>query len=199
MNIGIHLGNQLIAEAIYQLLVTNGYNAVVMSGRSPTNGFTPHVLLVDITTLKHDLLAQYQNAKVLLIDTGIDEEKLIATLLSYRIHGILSPHTELRLFKKALTAISERTLWMDNGTVKTLLHDTGNISQKGKISHITYREQEVIEYVRQGLSNKEIAERLGLSPYTVKTHLNNIFRKFNVTSRTKLMSLATHRPREASV
>ena len=187
-----------MAEAIYQLLVTNGYDAV-MSGRSPTKGSTPDVLLVDITTLRHDLLAQYQNAKVLLIDTGIEEEKLIATLLSYRIHGVLSPHTELPLFKKALTAISEGKLWIDNGTVKALLHDAGSISQRGKISHITSREQVIIDGICQGLSNKEIAQRLTLSPYTVKTHLNNIFKKFNVTNRSKLAALVTHHPREVSV
>ena len=152
-----------------------------------------------LLTLKHDLLARYPDAKVLLIDTGMEPDKLCATLLSYRIHGVLSPHTELHLFKKALTAVSEGKLWIDNGSVKTLLHDTGNISQKGKISHITSREQEIIECVCQGLSNKEIARRLTLSPHTVKAHLNRIFRKFNVTSRSKLMALATHRPPEVSV
>ena len=198
MHIAIQVSNQLMAEAIYQLFVTNGYDAV-MSGRSLTKGFTPDVLLVDITTLRHDLLAQYQNAKVLLIDTGIEEEKLIATLLSYRIHGVLSPHTDLPLFKKALAAISKGKLWIDNGTVKALLHDAGSISQRGKISHITSREQEIIEGVCQGLSNKEIAQRLSVSPHTVKADLNRIFKKFNVTNRSKLMLLAMHRPRGVSV
>ena len=55
MHIMIHLDNHLISETIYQLLITNGYDDVVVSGRSPTNGFTLHVLLVDITTLTHDL------------------------------------------------------------------------------------------------------------------------------------------------
>jgi DNA-binding NarL/FixJ family response regulator len=80
-----------------------------------------------------------------------------------------------------------------------LLHDAGNISQKGKISHITSREQEIIQCICRGLSNSEIARRLTLSPHTVKTHLNAIFKKLNVTSRTKLMALATHHPREVSV
>ena len=199
MNIVIHLGNHLMAEAIYQLLVKNGYDHVVTSESSPTNGFTPDVLLVDITTLRHELLAQYPEAKVLLMDTGIGPEKLCATLLSYRIHGVLSPDTELHLFKKALTVVSEGQIWIDNGSVKALLHDAGDISQKGKISHITGREQEIIECVCQGLSNNEIARRLALSPHTVKAHLNRIFRKLNITSRSKLMALATHRPQEVSV
>ena len=197
MNIGIHFGNHLMAEAIYELLVKNGYDHVVTSESS--NGFTPHVLLVDSTRLRRDLLSQYPDAKVVLMDTGMEKEKLIATLLSYRIHGILSPHTELHLFKKALTAISERTLWIGNGTVKALLHDAGSISPKGEISDITSREQEIIDGICQGLSNKEIAQRLSVSPHTVKAHLNRIFKKFNVTSRSKLMAVVTHRPREISV
>ena len=190
MHIGIHFGNHLMAEAIYQLLVNNGYDHVV-TGES-SNGFTPHVLLVDSPTLKHGLLARYPDAKVLLMDTGMEPDKLCTTLLSYRIHGVLPTHTDLPLFRKALTAIGEGKLWIDNGTVKALLHDAGNISPKGKISHITSREQEIIECICQGLSNKEIARKLTLSPHTVRAHLNNIFSKLNVTSRSKLMALTTH-------
>ena len=194
MHIAIHFGNHLVSEAVYQLLVKNGYDHVVTSERSPTNGFTPDVLLVDIATLTQDLLAQHPEAKVLLIDTGIEPEKLCATLLSYRIHGILSPDTELHLFKKALTAINEGQIWIDNGSVKALLNDAGNISQKGRISHITGREQEIIECVCQGLSNNEIGGRLALSPHTIKAHLNRIFRKLNITSRSKLMTRTMHTP-----
>jgi DNA-binding NarL/FixJ family response regulator len=199
MNIGIHLSNHLMAEAIYQLLVKNGYDHVATSERSPSNGLTPDVLLVDITSLRQDLFAQYPDAKVLLMDTGIEPEKLCSTLLSYRIHGILSPDMEIHLFKKVLKVISEGQIWIDNGSVKTLLNDAGNISQKGRISHISGREQEVIECVCQGLSNKEIAGRLTLSLHTIKAHLNRIFRKLNITSRSKLMALATHHLREVSV
>jgi DNA-binding NarL/FixJ family response regulator len=44
--------------------------------------------------------------------------------------------------------------------------------------------------VRQGLRNKEIAERLALAECTVKKHLNNIFRKRHITCRSKLITLA---------
>ncbi len=194
MHIGIHLGNHLMAEAVYQLLVKNGYDHVVTSESSPTSGFSPDVLLVDSTTLNHDLLAQHPEAKVLLMDTGIEPETLCATLLSYRIHGILSPNTELHLLKKALTVISEGQLWIDNGSVKAMLDDAGDISRKGKIDHITDREQEIVGCICQGLSNKEIAGKLALSPHTVKAHLNRIFRKLNITSRSKLMTRTMHTP-----
>jgi len=73
-----------------------------------------------------------------------------------------------------------------------LLNNAGNISQKGRISHITGREQEIIECVCQGLRNNEIAGRLALSPHTIKAHLNRIFRKLNITNRSKLMTRTMH-------
>jgi DNA-binding NarL/FixJ family response regulator len=179
-----------MSEAIYQLLVTNGYGDVVVKGRSQTNGFTPHVLLVDVTTVRQTPIVQCPGAKVLLIDTGIEPEKLFTTLLSHAVHGILSPHAELHLFKRALTAVTGGQIWIDNKAVKALLDDTGAISKKGRISRISDREREIIKRVCEGLSNREIAQSLALSQCTVKTHLNNIFRKFNITSRSKLITLA---------
>jgi len=190
MTILIDLGNELIAEALSQLLVRAGYDHVVRGGKTPANGFIPNVLLVDSTTLRHELLTRYPETKVLLIDTGIKPEDLPAMLLAYRIHGVLSPTTELHLFKKALRVVSEGQLWIDNESVKAVLRDSGAISQKGKISHITSRQEEIITSIRQGLSNKEIAQRFGLSEYTVKAHLNRIYRRFGVTSRSKLMAQA---------
>lgn len=48
---------------------------------------------------------------------------------------------------------------------------------------ITAREQDVLDRLSRGLSNKEIAEELAISESTVKTHLKNIFRKLEVDSR----------------
>jgi DNA-binding NarL/FixJ family response regulator len=78
--------------------------------------------------------------------------------------------------------------------VKALLQDTGALSKTGKINGISGREQEIIACVSQGLSNKQIAGRLEVSENTVKAHLNTIFKKLNITSRIKLMTLAVQSP-----
>jgi DNA-binding NarL/FixJ family response regulator len=194
MTILIDLGSQLMSEAIHQFLMANGYDNVVVSGRSPAGGFTPQVILVDITTVRHTLLSRYPEAKVLLIDTGVESEKLLAALLSHPIQGLLSTRTEMPLLKKALKAIAEGQIWIDNELVKALLQDTGALSKTGKINGISGREQEIIACVSQGLSNKQIAGRLVLSENTVKAHLNTIFKKLNITSRIKLMTLAVQSP-----
>lgn len=52
------------------------------------------------------------------------------------------------------------------------------------------RELEVLQYVEKGLQNKEIAAEMGISVNTVKRHLDNLFLKLNVNSRTQLVSRA---------
>ncbi|GAA3927674.1 hypothetical protein GCM10022383_03340 [Microbacterium soli] len=54
---------------------------------------------------------------------------------------------------------------------------------------LTRREDEVLDLVAEGYSNREIGTRLGISGRTVEMHLSNIYRKFNVGSRVELVSL----------
>ena len=51
---------------------------------------------------------------------------------------------------------------------------------------LTGREWDVIALVSEGLSNKEIGRRLGLTEGTVKIHLHNIYQKLRVANRTAL-------------
>jgi len=199
MQISIHLSNHLMAEAMYQLLVSNGYDDVVVGGASPPSGFTPEVLLVDSTTLTQNLLARYPTAKVLLIDTGLEPERLCLTFLSYRIHGVLSSHAQLHLFKKALASVSAGKIWVGDESLRVLLEETGAISKPPvKVSGVTDREQEIIQCICQGLRNREIARRLDLSEHTVKSHLSHIFSKLHIRNRSKLITLVGQGPLSGS-
>ena len=53
------------------------------------------------------------------------------------------------------------------------------------IEPLTPREQQVAQLLAGGLSNKEIAQRLGITGHTVKFHLNGILRKLGVATRTE--------------
>jgi DNA-binding CsgD family transcriptional regulator len=55
---------------------------------------------------------------------------------------------------------------------------------------ISTREREIIQLIRQGLSNKEIAEKINITPGTVKVHVHNIYQKTGVKNRTALTHLA---------
>ena len=58
---------------------------------------------------------------------------------------------------------------------------------------VTEREADVLRLVAQGLGNREIAERMFLSPYTVATHLKHIFGKLGIESRVQLAAQAAQR------
>jgi two-component system NarL family response regulator len=58
---------------------------------------------------------------------------------------------------------------------------------------LTPRERSSLQLIADGKSNKEIANELGISERTVKTHLGHLFEKLGVTSRTEAIKIATRR------
>ena len=57
-------------------------------------------------------------------------------------------------------------------------------------AHLTLRELDVLQLLKDGLQNKEIAEKLFISPKTVDHHISSIFFKFDVNSRAKAVQEA---------
>ena len=55
---------------------------------------------------------------------------------------------------------------------------------------LTPRERQALEGVVDGLTDKQIAQRLDLSPETIRTHVKNVYRKLQVGGRSELMSRA---------
>ncbi|MBE2202482.1 MAG: hypothetical protein IAE79_27975, partial [Anaerolinea sp.] len=107
----------------------------------------------------------------------------------------LIPLLALALHTQNLTAESQGFIHQ----ILRLLGHTGsaeNILPKGTLkalaatASITPREQDVLRLVRAGLSNREIAIKLCVSPGTVKTHLTNIYGKLDVNSRMQAMTEA---------
>ncbi len=62
-----------------------------------------------------------------------------------------------------------------------------------EVHKLTHREQEILEYIARGMTNKTIAENLCLSPHTVKNHVHNLLSKLNVGQRWEAAALARQR------
>lgn len=69
--------------------------------------------------------------------------------------------------------------------IKSMLSCFMNEKCESTSDNLSQREKEVLELISKGYSNKEIAKELYLSEKTVKNHVSNIFKKINVTDRTK--------------
>lgn len=70
---------------------------------------------------------------------------------------------------------------------------TGAVEDASADPPLTNRERQVLGLLADGLGNKQIAARLGISTNTVKTHLELLFEKLGVSSRTEAVATAARR------
>jgi predicted ATPase/DNA-binding CsgD family transcriptional regulator len=93
-------------------------------------------------------------------------------------------------FPSASGPIDHRTIHRLQGMSQTQ-HEQQTSRTSTPQAALTGREVEVLRLVAEGLTNAQIADRLYLSPKTVARHLNNIFTKLDVTTRTAAAHVAT--------
>jgi len=64
---------------------------------------------------------------------------------------------------------------------------------------LTPREAQILDAIADGLTNKAIARRLGISLHTVKFHVESVFRKLGASTRTEAVAKASERRREETI
>jgi ATP/maltotriose-dependent transcriptional regulator MalT len=95
---------------------------------------------------------------------------------------------------------SERTIHALRRSGDDRLYEGANRLARGDpIERLTTREREIHDFVAQGLSNQEIANRLVLSEHTIKLHLHHVYEKLGVHSRTALALNAAARRYQATL
>ena len=101
------------------------------------------------------------------------------------IRGFFYEEDQLEIFLKGVKAVRDGDWWLSRDVmIKCILEGTDeDISSRGGSEILTRRQTEVLAQVAVGASNDEIAEKLCVSPHTVKTHLYNVFKKIKVTNR----------------
>src|SRR6185369_5486166 len=192
MNILINLSSRLLSEALQGLMArdTATYYAVDAHNLDESEGFTPDKILVDAATLDQIAPAKWGDAKIILIDTGLAKEEVIRLLITHKLDGVISTSTDTALFRKALQAVRDGQVWIDNSKLKDVLHNSPRSVQSTERDNFTKKEREIVLLIADGCKNREIAAQLNISEQTVKTHLSRIFVKAGVNSRAKLVPLA---------
>jgi len=91
----------------------------------------------------------------------------------------------------AIETIKDGMVWLHSEFTTMLLNDTSSKKQKEDvdIDNLTKREKEVINFLKDGISYKDIAQKLSITPRTVKAHAQNIYTKLNVKDRLSLSLL----------
>ncbi len=101
------------------------------------------------------------------------------------IRGFFYEDDQLEIFLKGVQAVRDGDWWLSRDVmIKCILEGTDeDVSSRRGSEILTQRQIQVLAQVAVGASNDEIAEKLCVSPHTVKTHLYNIFKKIKVTNR----------------
>lgn len=116
------------------------------------------------------LLLLFQVSKYSIISGNVNIEIVIAVI------AIVFLFVGIYLNKKSLQKEALSPIEIDHQKIKKL--------------EITSREYEVLQGVSEGLSNKEIAEKLFLSESTIKTHVSNLLVKLKAKRRTQALQIA---------
>lgn len=102
--------------------------------------------------------------------------------------GAISRHASGLGLARALDAVLEGLVVLDEDFAEEALRPAPRAL--GAVEELTPREMEVLEFLALGLSNRQIADRLGVSFHTVKFHVNSILGKLGAESRTQVVALA---------
>lgn len=132
-------------------------------------------------------IRENENTRLLpiIMTTAISEEQKIVKGLKMGADDYIVKPFVLSTLLARIEAVIRRSGWNKNDSSQIDIKKVKSVNNE-----ITPKESVVLELLTKGLNNKEIANELNITEVTVKTHLRNIYKKFNVNSRTQLVLMA---------
>jgi two-component system, NarL family, nitrate/nitrite response regulator NarL len=147
----------------------------------PLRGFE---LLRELRASNPDILA------IMLLDSSKKETVLQAFRAGAR--GIFSRHDSVETLSKCIRSVYQGQIWANSQQMAFAVEALATspvvraVDANG-LSLLSKREMDVVRSLAEGLTNREIAERLGLSQHTIKNYLFRVYDKLGVSSRLELL------------
>jgi DNA-binding NarL/FixJ family response regulator len=195
----VRAGVKLLLEADERITVVgeaaNGEETLALVER-----IHPDVVMIDaclpgldsVETTRH--IVSESGVAVMLL-TGDDSDEHIFDALRAGASGVLSKDTKPTEIVQAIEALSQGEAQLSPGLTRQLVDDFAARAEPAcpspeLLDELTAREREVVALAALGLSNREIAERLIVSPATAKTHVSRAMVKLHARDRAKLVVFA---------
>lgn len=172
-------------------VAVNGLEAISMLSKNLTKY---DIVLLDVMmpemngfeTLKNIRENEYTKfIPVIMITAVSEEQKIISGLKSGADDYIVKPFILPNLLAR-IEALLRRSSWQNQ---KPNLPKMPTAKLKEPVQ-LTAREKDVLSLAAKGANNKEIAEKLFLREVTIKSHMNNVFKKLKVSNRTQAVLTA---------
>ena len=159
--------------------------------------YRPDLILLDLVMPGKDgleVIKEIKNnfplVKILVLTSYSEEEKLAQALKEGALGYLLKDSSPEELLEAIKEVSQGKTHLSPELAFRVVRLMTGRITPLSNSEFLTKRELEVLNLLAQGLSDREIAQRLFISPRTVGTHVSNILTKLGVKNRTQAVLLA---------
>ena len=176
---------ELVGEA------NNGKEALVKVGET-----TPDVILMDLYMPEMDgveatayIKKEYPNVKVIVLTSFSDQAHVLPALRA-GASGYILKDVEPDQLVEAIRSAYKGNIQLHPDIANALLSQTLPVEEKEEehsiqVDVLTARENEVLQLLAKGMSNKEIASVLVITEKTVKAHVSSILSKLNLSDRTQ--------------
>jgi DNA-binding NarL/FixJ family response regulator len=205
IHVGIAIGiihiSGLIREGIKDVLGREPSVRVRGTFESAREAFTrpiqeDHVLLYDLSTIHLDgaalmmeLRQKVPQAKILVFGVADDDQAIIECVRA-GASGCVLHNASLEDLLSAIRSVARGTPPMSPRVVTTLFSYVAGLQageDRPPVAPLTPREEQILQLIAVGLSNKDIAQQLYLQPQTVKNYVHLVLQKLNLRSRLDLI------------
>ncbi|HCT31181.1 MAG TPA: DNA-binding response regulator [Bacteroidales bacterium] len=178
----------------------------VSSGKEALNFIkcnNPDIVIADLSMpnmsgieLTETLTKLYPDIKVLILSMFNNEEYIVSAIQTGAKGYLPKQDSTTEILLEAIRTISSGDEFYSPSISKIVMKSfVNNVKNAGvgeiaKKHQLTIREKEILKLYVEGCTNNEIAEKLNLSIFTVKTHKNNIMQKYNFKSTVEMIKFA---------
>lgn len=200
--------NRLLREGIAAILKEQHDIRVIAASGNGENtllkihNLKPNVILLDLGLRSQNSLRvvelvkkEFPKAKVIVMDLAPVQADIIQFVRAGASGFILKDAT-LDDFLGTIRAVAEGAKVLPPKLTESLFtqiiehaHSVGKVNLKNGV-RMTERERDVIRHLSDGLTNKEIGQRLSVSPHTIKSHVRNIMEKLALHTRLEVANYA---------